>query len=226
MAVFLPKTKTLYPAELTLGEKLFNRLINAEKKRLKKTLKIKGAELDNAVWWSDCDSGPKTDIGGCRIGGDVILVIPESSKQALGELSVKIFRKEREAAVKRSRAKAAGATFYGWLLSQIDRPDRVGHIASDAVVDKTYPRESTQYEEVKSYLESNSASAKAIESLKEAWLEYIQQYPKRMQPYAWCSACGKRLDVKDALLAWNSASQELFIVDNACLEQVPCNLMK
>jgi len=200
-----------------VGEKLFNRLLNAEKKRLKKILKIKGAELDSAVFWSDCNSGPKTEIGGCKISGDVILVIPESSRQALKELSSKIFRKEHEAAIKKNRANAAGATFYRWLLSQIDRPGRVGDIARDAAVDEEYPRESDQYEELRSYLDSHGASSAAIESFKEGWLEYLQQYPGRVQPYAWCSKCGERLDVEDAFLAWCSASQELFVVDAACL---------
>jgi len=202
-----------------VGEKLFNKLFNAEKKRIKKIHKIKDAELDCAVIWSDRDSGPKTEIGGCKISGNVILVIPESSERALAEFSSKIFKKEREAAIKRNRANAAGGTFYGWLISQINRPDRIGHIAGDAAMDEEYPRESNQYEEIKSYLESYGASSKAIEIFKMAWLEYLQQYPGRVQPYAFCSACGKSLDVKDALLAWNSASQELFVADSICLNK-------
>ena len=202
-----------------VGEKLFKKLYTAEKKRLNKKLKIKGDELDSAVAWSDINSGPKTEIGGCNISGDVILVIPESSKQALGEFSSKIYRKEREAAINKIRANAAGATFYQWLLPQMDRPDRVGDIARDAVVDEKFPRESNQYEEIKSYLNSQGACSAAIESFKEGWLEYLQQYPGRVQPYAWCSECGERLDVEDALLAWSSESLELFVLDAACLSK-------
>lgn len=203
-----------------VGEKLYKRLIASEKKRLNKKVKIKGEELDRAVGWSDINSGPQTEIGGCKISGDVILVIPESSRQALREFSSKIFRKEHEAAINKIRAKAAGATFYQWLLSQIDRPDRVGDVARDAAVDKKFPRESNQYAEIKSYLDSQRACTAAIESFKEGWLEYLQQYPGRVQPYAWCSACGKRIDIEDALLAWSSESLDgLFVLDAACLSK-------
>lgn len=198
------------------GEKLFNKLLAAEKKRLKKKLKIKGDELDTAVAWSDIDSGPKTEIGGCKISGDAILVIPESSRQALGEFSSKIFKKERETAINKTRANAAGATFYQWLLSQVDRPDRVGDLARDAAVDDEFPRESNQYEEIKYYIGPYSA---AIKSLNEGWLEYIQQYPQRVNPYAWCSECDKKINIEDALLAWSLESNELFVLDSACLSK-------
>lgn len=199
-----------------VGEKLFNKLLAAEKKRLNKKLKIKGDELDKAVTWSDINSGPKAEIGGCKISGDVILVVPESSRQALGKFSSKIFRKEREAAVNKIRANAAGATFYQWLLSQIDRPDRVGDVARDAAENEDFPREINQYEEIKFIYGAYSA---AIESLKEGWLEYLQQYPERVQPYAWCSECDKRLNIEDALLAWSSDTGEIFILDAECLNK-------
>lgn len=197
-----------------VGEKLYNKLLATEKKRLGKKLKIKGEELDRAVAWSDINSGPKAEIGSCKIAGDVILVIPESSRQALGEFSSKLFRKEREAAVNKIRANAAGANFYQWLLSQIDRPDRVGDVARDAAVSEDFPRESNQYEELKCFYGGFSAG---VESIKEGWLEYIQQYPERVRPCAWCSECDKRLNVEDAFLAWSTESGELFILDAECL---------
>jgi hypothetical protein len=132
-----------------VGEKLFNKLLGAEKKRLNKKLKIKGEELERSLAWSDMNSGPKTEIGGCKISGDVILVVPESSRQALGEFSSKVFKKEHETAINKIKANAAGANFYQWLLSQIDRLDRVGDLARDAAVDDDFPRESNQYEEIK-----------------------------------------------------------------------------
>ena len=199
-----------------VGEKLFNKLLGAEKKRLNKKLKIKGDELERAVAWSDMNSGPKTEIGGCKISGDVILVVPESSRQALGEFSSKVFRKEHETAINKIKANAAGANFYQWLLSQIDRPDRVGDLARDAAVDDEFPRESNQYEEIKKYIGSYSA---VINSLNEGWLEYLQQYPERFKPYAWCSECDKRIDIEEALLAWSLESCELFILDAECLNK-------
>lgn len=47
-------------------------------------------------------------------------------------------------------------------------------------------------------------------------MEYIQQYPERVQPNAWCSECGERLNVEDALLVWGSESYELLVLDDEC----------
>jgi len=47
----------------------------------------------------------------------------------------------------------------------------------------------------------------------------LQQYPGRVQPYAWCSECGEKLDIENALLAWSLDSQELYIFDTACLNK-------
>jgi len=199
-----------------VGEKLFNKLLGAEKKRLNKKLKIKGEELERSLAWSDMNSGPKTEIGGCKISGDVILVVPESSRQALGEFSSKVFKKEHETAINKIKANAAGANFYQWLLSQIDRPDRVGDLARDAAVDDDFPRESNQYEEIKKYIGPYSA---VINSLNEGWLEYLQQYPERFKPYAWCSECDKRIDIEEALLAWSLESSDLFVLDAECLNK-------
>jgi uncharacterized protein YozE (UPF0346 family) len=114
------------------------------------------------------------------------------------------------------RENAAGATFYQWLLSQKDRPDRVGHLARDVAVDDEFPRDSNQYEEIKYYLRPYSA---AIKSLNDGWLEYLQQYPERFKPYAWCSECDKKIDIEEALLAWCSESGELFVLDADCLRK-------
>jgi uncharacterized protein YozE (UPF0346 family) len=202
-----------------VGEKIYKKLLSSEKKRLRKKLKIKGDELDSAVGWSDVNTGPKTEIGGCNLSGDAILVIPESSRQALGEFISRIYRKQNDAIVKKIRVNAAGATFYQWLLPQIDRPDRVGDLARDAVNNKQFPRDSIYYEEIKCYLVSLSASAAAIDSLKESWLEYIQKYPERVQPYAWCSECGEKIDVEGAFLAWSLESGELHVLEKKCLNK-------
>jgi len=202
-----------------VGENVFKKLLSAEKKRLRKKLKIKGEELERAVCLSDVNTGPKTGIGGCDISGDVILVIPEASRQALGEFTSKIYRKQNDALTNKIRLNAAGATFYQWLLPQIDRPDRVGDIARDAVNDNTFPRESINYEEIKSYLVSGGACTAAIESMQESWLEYIQKYPERLQPFAWCSECGSKLDIEKAFLAWSQESQEIYVLDLECLHK-------
>lgn len=208
--------KETLPGRTYVGEKLFSKLLVAERKRLNKMLKVKGSELDDAVSFSVGNSGPNTEIGSCKISGDVILVIPESSRQALREFSSKVFRKEHETTVNKIKANAAGATFYQWLLSQRDRPDRVGDLARDAAVDDEFPRESNLYEEFKYYIGPYSA---AINSLNDGWLEYIQQYPDRVKPYAWCSECDKEIELEKALLAWSLESSELFVLDAKCLSK-------
>ncbi|MBI1920183.1 MAG: GIY-YIG nuclease family protein [Geobacter sp.] len=199
-----------------VGEKLYNKLRTVEKKHLNKKFKIKDDELARAVSWSDINSGPITEIGGCKISGDVILVIPESSREALNEFALKIHRNERQAAIDKAKANAAGANFYQWPLSQIDRPDRVGDIARNAADDDEFPRKSNQYEEIKCYYGSYEA---AIESLKEGWLEYLRQYPERLKPYAWCNECDKKITVEEALLAWSLDTGELFVLDADCLNK-------
>ncbi len=211
--------KTTLHGRTYVGEKLFSKLLTEEKKRLQKKHKIKGDELERAVAWSDMDSGPKSEIGSCKIKGDSILVIPESSSHALGVFSSKLFQKAHETAVNKIRANAAGANFYQWLLSQIDRPDRVGDVARDAAIDEKFPRANACYQEIKRYFDSFGASAAAIESLKAGWLEYLQQYPGRVKPYGWCSECDKRLEVQEALLSWSLDSGEVFILDATCLEK-------
>jgi uncharacterized protein YozE (UPF0346 family) len=186
-----------------VGEKIFKKLISAEKKRIKKKLKIHGEKLNSTVSWSDINSGPKTEIGGRKISGDGIFVIPEASRQALSELSIKFYKSERDVAIRKSKSTAAGATFYQWLLSQIERPDRVGDIAMDAAGDKKFPQKSNSYEEIKYHLNNLGACSAAIESFNEGWLEYINQYPERIKPYAVCSECQSILEIKDALLVMN-----------------------
>ncbi len=199
-----------------VGEKLFNKLLAEERKRLSKKHKLKGDELERAVAFSDMNSGPKTEIAGLKIAGDVLLVVPELSRHALGAFSSKIFRDARQQTINKIRSKAAGATFYQWLRSQIERPDRVGDLARDAVTDEEFPKESNDFGEIRAAY--NQAHEAIIGSLHQAWLEYIQQYPKRVVPAAWCSECGNKLQVKEALLAWSEEMlDELYILDQSCL---------
>ncbi|MBF0379218.1 MAG: HNH endonuclease [Desulfamplus sp.] len=203
-----------------VGERIYKNLIAAEKTRLSKKLKIKGDELVRAVTWSDVNTGPKTEIGGCKISGDAILVIPDSSMQALAEFSSKIYREQRDTEIHKIKTHAAGATFYQWLLPQVDRPDRVGDLSRDIVDDGKFPRESIHYEVIKNYLLSQGACPAAIESLKEAWLEYLQQYPDRIQPLAWCSECGGNFDIKVTCICLDMESHEIFVLDKRCLSRI------
>lgn len=100
-----------------VGEKLFKKICATEKKRLQRKLKIKGEELERAVDWSNFGSGPMAEISGCKISGDVILVIPSSSQQALDEFSFKIHERERETAIAKIKTNAGGAhSIIGYFL--------------------------------------------------------------------------------------------------------------
>lgn len=194
------------PNRTFVGETISKKLHAAEKKRLNKKLKIKGDELDRLAGWSDFNDGPEAEICGCRLTGDVILVFPESSRVALNEFLPKLRSKRREAHINKIRMNAAGSTFYGWLVSQIDRPDHIGDFARDADSSDNFPRDARSFEEIKSYLDQLGACGAAIESFKDAWLEYLQQYPERVKPYAWCSECGNKTEISDAFLAWDMVS--------------------
>ena len=202
-----------------VGEKIFKKLLSSEKKRIKKKLNLKGEKLNEAVSWSDINSGPKTEIGGLPISGDGIFVIPEKGRDALNKLSIKIYQKVQNAAISKSKSTAAGATFYQWLLSQIECPDNVGDLARDAAGDTNFPQKSNSYEEIKNYLHEIGACNAAIESFNEGWLEYINQYPERIKPYAVCCECQSVLNIDKALLAYNDDSLELYILDDKCLKK-------
>ncbi|ABB33266.1 Putative helicase A859L [Geobacter metallireducens RCH3] len=199
-----------------VGEKTYSKLLTFERKRLAKTLKLRGEKLEEAVAWSDMNSGPKSEIGQSPIAGDVILVIPESSRKALNDFSIRFRNENWLAAVKKVKNHAAGATYYQWLVSQVERPDHIGDTAKDAAIDDTYPRESNDYGELITYLTANVSHA-ALECFKDGWLEYIQQYPERIKPAAWCDECGQKLNIEDALIAWSKEDQnEVFILDADC----------
>ncbi|MBW1615740.1 MAG: hypothetical protein JRJ49_04220 [Deltaproteobacteria bacterium] len=67
----------------------------------------------------------------------------------------------------------------------MERPGRIGDVAREIYADKNFPQNKTHYEEIKAYLNSLTACSAAIESFKEAWIEYMKQYPERIEPYAW-----------------------------------------
>lgn len=199
-----------------VGEKIYKKLIAAEKKRLRKKLKLKSEELDAAVSWSDINSGPKTEIGHCKISGDCILVIPETSKEELGNYSFERYKFENQKIVNRIKNQAAGASFYQWLISQIERPDRVGDFARDSKADSSFPVKAELYQEIEIYLSKLGACSAAIESFKQSWLEYSLQYPNRIKIYSWCDECSNKFSVENTNFAFCEESLEVFILCKAC----------
>lgn len=200
-----------------VGEKLFDKLITAEKKRLRKALKLKGDDLDDAVAWSDMNSGPKTEVSRHKISGDLILVVPESCRPEFNEFSTRFSRKKREAAIEKIRSHAAGATFYQWLNSQGERPDRVGDLARELVHLQKFPRDSNDFMAIRDTLDGRQIDSPIIGSFKQGWLEYLQQYPDRVAPAAWCGECGQRINIEDACLAWDLETADGYLLDHKCL---------
>jgi len=68
--------------------------------------------------------------------------------------------------------KAARSPFFRWLLLQTERDDPIGDLASDVVRDKSYPREKTSVEALRSYLVSRRAAPEAIVAFDEACMEF------------------------------------------------------
>lgn len=206
-----------------VGDKIYAKLRTAEKLRLAKTLKLKGEKLDEALMWSDVDTAPQSQIGEFEIAGDVILVIPESSREALGEYSLKITRRQRQGAIKKVRAKAAGCTFFQWLLSQVERPDHVGDLAREVADGGDTAPAVDDLHAINIFFgferESKYQPSPRHGSFKDAWMEYLQQYPGRVKPSAWCSECDSRLDIKDARVAWGEETYELLVMDAGCVER-------
>lgn len=156
-----------------VGNVIYKKLLVEEKKRLRKHFnKISKEELDRSVAWSDLNSGPKNQIGELEIGGDCILVIPDSSRNQLSNYAFEVFKKEIKRNINKVKDKAAGASFYQWLISQLNRPDVVGDIARVAKADQTFPNDSNFYQDFENYLNNVGVCSAAIGSLREAWLEY------------------------------------------------------
>lgn len=199
-----------------VGEKLYKKLISEERKRIKRDRHLKGDDLEVAVLWSDLGSGPKYKIGECVIAGDVLLVMPKESDSQFNEFCKNVNQFMNDEEVRRIKKYAAGGSFYEWLIFQQERQDIIGDLAKDIYSDDLFPRELVSFEELKEYLEIQGACIGAIDSLKEAWLEYIQQYPERVTPSAWCSECGKKVELDYAVLAYDAESLKLCVLDKEC----------
>jgi hypothetical protein len=202
-----------------IGVNIYKKFLSAEKKRLGNKLNLKGSSLEEAVSWSDVSTGPKTKIGGVlEISGDCILFIPESSKEQLDKFSLKMYKQENQRLVKKIKDKAAGASFYLWLISQIERPDRVGDLARDVESDVNFKKDATCYEEAEESFGLN-AWGDAVGSLKQAWIEYSSQYPERIHPHIWCFQCNSKVEVENSFFASEEYEGEICLLCNRCIEK-------
>lgn len=74
------------------------------------------------------------------------------------------------AVAERAAREAARAPFHRWLLTQTDREDPVGDLATDARRDKSFPIGAITRRELERYLSRHGAHV--IQALKEAWREF------------------------------------------------------
>ncbi len=74
------------------------------------------------------------------------------------------------AVAERAAREAARAPFHRWLLTQTDRDDPVGDLATDARRDKNFPTGASTRRELERYLSRHGTHV--IQALREAWREF------------------------------------------------------
>ena len=153
------------------------RLRSAEKKRISARNKLRSEQLEQAVSWSDADSGPHTEFAGRSISGDIILVVPTQADQKLQSLKGRMLEKDRKVHNDKISSFASGGNFSQWLFANTERNDPIGDLARDAVRDKDFPI-TDSYNEVEEYLGAYSSAV--LEALDSAWQAYAEKYPERL----------------------------------------------
>lgn len=203
-----------------VGDKRAKSLMNFERKRLSNF--YKPDELERALSWSDADSGPVSkvmdDLG---ISGDVILIIPQDSKEAMGSYFFEELKKIRAKEVAEISAHAAGTTFPLWLKCQRGRPDGVGDLIEDVLCDDGFPEDLKTYWEYEDYMiRKVRACDAAIECLKIAWKEYAAQYPERIRVGIPCHCidCNELVGGGQLILAVDEDSDEVISVHRRCFD--------
>ncbi|MFN9174534.1 MAG: YozE family protein [Synechocystis sp.] len=200
------------------GEKIYKKLLLAEEKRLKHIYKYKGEDLEYALSWNCMQSAPMNKIAGLDISGNAIFVIPDESMDAMREFAFKVDEEICDKKIKNIRAQAAGANFRNWLISQTERPDRIGDLAQDIECDSEFPINADNYEKLEIYLKSKYANRAVIECLRAAWFEYMKQYPDRIIPCAYCSECDESVDLNDAILCFSEYA--VYVFHSTCRDQL------
>lgn len=60
------------------------------------------------------------------------------------------------------------------------------------------------------------ACSAVIESLKDAWIEYITQYPERISSFVWCDECGHKFRPEDANILYAEQAYDMFALCHEC----------
>jgi uncharacterized protein YozE (UPF0346 family) len=180
---WLVETRRVEPAGLHdrtyAGAAVARRLIAAERRRIARRTKLRGAALERAVNFSDLNSGPHTLFAERRLLGDVLVVLPDNDEKVQRVIS-EMLRENWERRSQKIRALASGADFGQWLSSNTGRGDPVGDLADDVIHDPDFPRSVKHYQEALAYLQRHGACAEALDALADAWNEYADKYPDRL----------------------------------------------
>jgi len=201
------------------GERIFKKVLNAERKRIKNTKKIKSSQLDEYVGWSDINFGMKTLLSHFELYGDSFLFVPDKSKDRFNKFIFKLVVEEQQRNIRKSKEKAAGKNFFHWLISQIDRPDHIGDLARYALDDSSFPKNASIYLEIYSHFDNNALYNNSfLKCIDDAWIEYINQYPERIVKSAKCSICYNCLDAKDSILIINQITKDLSVICKDCYD--------
>lgn len=221
---WLVKTRRVEPEGLHdrtyAGAAVARRLVAAERRRIARQTKLRGAALEKAVIFSDLNSGPHTLFAERQLLGNTLVVVPDDYERVQRVIS-EMLDENREKQNRTIRALASGADFGQWLASNAGRDDPVGHLAGDMIGDPDFPRSAKHYQEALEYLERHGACWGALDALAEAWKEYANKYPDRIVQAAWCAQCKREInDLRDGILAWTE-SEELLVLHDGCLSETP-----
>ncbi|MGK3989282.1 YozE family protein [Sorangium sp. So ce136] len=203
---WLVETRHVAPAGLHdrtyAGAGAARRLLAAERARIARRTKLRGAALDRAVNLSDLNAGPQTLFAERRLLGDALVVVPDDDGEVQRVIR-EMLQDDSDAQTRKARSIASGADFGQWLASNAGRDDPVGDLADDMLRDPGFPRSARHYQEVSAYLLRNRAPHGALAALGDAWKEYAERYPARVARATWCARCELEIeDLRAGILAW------------------------
>lgn len=201
-----------------VGNKLQQRLIDAERKRLTKKHRVSGDKLNRALFWSDFGSGPRGEFADRQIVGNSICVLPAVKTEDETRTESDLVSKNiafRASHAKKTRAKFDGEDFYHWLISSRTIDDHIGDTARDAFDDADFPKNALTYNEISRYAENWCDAAQSC--LEEAWLEYITKYPERSRIQVRCRYCEEDVDPAHGSILYLD-THEFAVAHNKCRE--------
>lgn len=72
-------------------------------------------------------------------------------------------------------------SFYSYLMTERDpyKKDEVTHFANAAADDRTFPKQSEDYDEISRYLELNADYLPSMTIFDEAWENYIYKHNEK-----------------------------------------------